>query len=116
MVVVPVETAVTNPPVVTVATAVLLDDQATEVVTSPVDPSENVPVAVNCCDEPLVMMVFDGLMEMLVIVLLLTVNRVVASTLPDFAWMVVCPNVVPAVAKPALFMVAMLGTEDVQVT
>jgi hypothetical protein len=85
MVVEPVAIALTKPELVTVATEVLLEDQETEPVTSPVDPSEKVAVALNCCDEPLVMMVFEGLMEMLVMVLLLTVSRVVAITLPDLA-------------------------------
>jgi hypothetical protein len=116
MVVLPVAIAVTKPPLVMVATAVLLEDQETELVTSPVDPSENVAVAENCCEEPLVMTVLDGLMAMLVMVLLLTVKPVLAITLPDLAWIVVCPSVVPAVAKPALLMVAMFVTEEVHVT
>ncbi len=116
IVVVPVEIAVTKPLVEIEATEVLLEDHETELVTSPVVPSENVAVAVNCCAEPLLMMAFDGLIVMLVMVLLLTVNRVVAITLPDFAWMVVPPSVVVAVAKPPASMVAMLVEVEVQVT
>ncbi len=85
MVVVPVEIAVTKPEVDTEATAVLLDVHATEAETLPVVPSEYVAVAMNCCDDPLVMVVLAGLIAMLEIVLLLTVRLVVAKTLPDLA-------------------------------
>ena len=86
MVVVPGEMAVTKPEVVILATEVLLDDHATDVVTLPLVPSEYVAVAVACCDVPLLIVVpFCRLIAMLVIVLLLTVKIVVAKTLPDLA-------------------------------
>ena len=83
IVVVPVVIADTNPDDEMVATEVLLEVQVTLVVTSPVVPSENVAVAVNCCEVPLVMVGFCGLMVMLVMVLLLTLSPVAAITLPD---------------------------------
>jgi hypothetical protein len=85
IVVVPVATAFTNPVVEIVATEVLLELHETELVTLPVVPSEKVAVAVYCCEVPLVIVAFDGLIAMLVIVLLLTVSVVLAMTLFDLA-------------------------------
>ena len=49
---VPCAVALARPPAVMVATAVLEDTQVAELVTSTIDPSEYVPVAVNCCVPP----------------------------------------------------------------
>lgn len=74
------EIAVTNPEVEMVATAVSLELRATLVVTLPVDPSEKVAVAVNCCEVLPDIELFWELTGMLVIVLLLTVRPVFAIT------------------------------------
>ena len=60
IVVVPVETAVARPPVVTVATAVVDDAKVTWFVTSSVLVSEYVAVAVNCCVPPVVTVALAG--------------------------------------------------------
>ena len=99
-----------------VATAASLELQATLVVTLPVDPSEKVGVAVNCCEVLLDIALFWELTVMLVIVLLLTVRPVIAITLPDCALMIVVPKVEPAVARPVLLMVAMFVDEELHVT
>ena len=48
MLVVPVATAVASPEALMVATLVVEEDQVTELVMLAVEPSEKVPVAVNC--------------------------------------------------------------------
>lgn len=116
IVVSPVAIALTNPDDEIVATVVLLEVHVTLVVTVPVEPSEKVAVAVNCCEVPADIAVFCGLMAMLVIVLLLTVRPVVAITLPDWALIVVVPKAVPAVARPVLLIDAMLVEEELHVT
>ena len=116
MVDVPVATAVANPVVEIVATAVLLEAHVAEVVTSWVEESEKVATAVNCCVW-LAARGFQvtGVTATLTTVLLLTVNVVLAVTLPDAQVMVVLPSATP-VAKPLLLMVAMLVDVDVHVT
>ena len=60
IVVVPFATAVARPPgLVIVATRLLLEFQVTELVTSPVELSEYVAVAVYCCCIPTAVSVWD---------------------------------------------------------
>jgi len=56
----PAATAVASPPVLTVATDVLDDAHVADEVTSAVDPSLYVPVAVNCCVAPTPMLAVVG--------------------------------------------------------
>jgi hypothetical protein len=118
MVVVPVLTGDAKPPLVMVATAVLLEDQVAEFVTFPTVPSENVADAVNCCCWPLDNRIvgFVGLTVMALTVLLLTVNVAVAVLLLlDLAVIVLVPSAT-AVARPEELMVATLVDEEAHVT
>jgi len=113
----PVEIAVTNPVLLTVATDTELELQAADELTSPIEPSENVADAENCCCCPVVIVMLLGFTVMELMVLLLTVIGAVAVTLLllDLAVMVVLPNAT-AVASPESSMVAMLVEEESQVT
>jgi hypothetical protein len=118
MVVDPAESGVTNPVVLTLATAVLLDDQVALCVTSCVPPPVRVAVAVNC-SPPVASDRTDPVGEvtaMLVTTLLLTVSVVDALRFPEVAVIVLLPVAVPAVASPALLMLAMLLSEELHVT
>ena len=114
--VLPTEAGVAKPEALMVATEGLLELQVDEVVTSPIEPSENVAVAVNCCCRPADSEIdrFAGLIVMEVMVLLLTVREAVPFTLPDVAVMTAVPRAT-AVANPELLMVAIVGAEDDQV-
>lgn len=116
MVEVPLATEVANPVVETVATAVLLDAQVADVVTSWVDESEKVATARNCCVW-LAASGFQvsGVTATLTTVLLLTVRVVLALTLPVLQEIVVLPSATP-VASPVLLMVAIFVEDEVQVT
>jgi len=57
----------------------------------------------------------EGVTVTLVTVLLLTVNPVLALTLPELAEIVVVPSAT-AVAKPEVFIVAIFVADDAQVT
>ncbi len=59
MVALPVDMAVTKPPL-TVATPVLLEDHVAELVTSCVPLFERLAVAVSCCVPPEVRLTLDG--------------------------------------------------------
>jgi hypothetical protein len=124
IVAVPVLTPVAKPVLLIVAIAVLLEVQLTRLVTFPaLEPSENVAVAMNCCWVPLVIVGFCGEIVMVLIDFAATViGTPVALTLPDFALIVVVPNVVPlgkvaaAVARPEELTVAMVVEDEDQVT
>jgi hypothetical protein len=60
---VPAATPVASPALLIVATPVLADAQVTWFVRFCIELSENVPVAVNCCVDPLVMLGFVGVTE-----------------------------------------------------
>jgi len=115
MVVVPTVTAVVRPPVLTVATAVFDEVQVTEMVISRVVPSENVPVAVNCWVAPTDRLGLDGVTAMDDRVAEVTVRVVFPEIVPEVAVMVVTP-VVRAVARPLLLTVAIVVSEELQVT
>jgi hypothetical protein len=121
IVVEPVETAVTSPLELIVATAVELELQAVDVVTSLVVLSEYVAVAVYCCVRPERREAFAGAIVMLVGTVSLTVRVVLAVTFevadePDDGVTVAVTVVVPtatAVAKPAELIVAIDVDDDV---
>jgi hypothetical protein len=118
MVVDPAESGVTNPVVLTLATAVLLEDQVALWVTSCVPPPVRVAVAVNC-SPPFASNTTEPLGEvtaMLVTTLLLTLKVVDALRFPEVAVIVLLPVAVPAVARPELLMLAMLVSEELHVT
>ena len=111
----PTVTAVVRPPVLTVATAVFDEVQVTEMVISWVVPSENVPVAVNCWVAPTDRLGLDGVTAMDDRVAEFTVTVVLPEIVPEVAVMVVTP-VVRAVARPLLLTVAIVVSEELQVT
>jgi len=115
MVAEPTVTAVVRPPVLTVATAVFDEVQVTEMVISRVVPSENVPVAVNCWVAPTDRLGLDGVTAMDDRVAEFTVRVVFPEIVPEVAVMVVTP-VVRAVARPLLLTVAIVVSEELQVT
>ena len=76
--------------------------------------SENVPVAVNCCVHPAIMVGFAGVTARDAIVADVTVRVVEPETLPEMAVIVVWPEAT-AVTLP-LLIVATDATEEPQVT
>lgn len=118
MVAEPADNGVTKPVVLTLATLLLLEDQVAVWVTSCVPPPVDVAVAVNC-SPPLASKSTEPLGDVtaiLVTTLLLTVRVVEALKLPEVAVMVVLPVPAPAVASPAVLMVAMSVDDELQVT
>ena len=113
---VPVATAVTSPVLETVATLELLVFQVALLVTLLLELFEKFAVAASCCVCPAIRLTLEGETVTLVTVELLTVNPVWAMTLPDLAAIVVVPRREPAVARPALLMVAILVAVELQVT
>jgi hypothetical protein len=89
--------------------------QVTEMVISRVVPSENVPVAVNCWVAPTDRLGLDGVTAMEDRVAEFTVTVVLPEIVPEVAVMVVTP-VVRAVARPLLLTVAIVVSEELQVT
>src|SRR5262245_21917324 len=89
MFVVPVATPVASPVLEIVATAVLDDAQVTWLVTSRLEPSENVPMAANCWVWPLATLGLAGVTAMDTKDEELTVSPVEPVTLPFVAVMVV---------------------------
>ena len=114
MVVVPAVRAVTRPFPLIVATAVLLEVQVTELVTSCVVPSEKVPMAVNCW------VVAPGMVGLVGVTVMedrladVTVRVVPPETSPKVAVMIVVPATRP-LAKALLSTVATAVLEDRQV-
>ena len=98
-----------------VATPVLEELQTTEAVRSCVVLSENVPVAVNCCVVPLAMPGLAGVRAMDTNVASEMVIVVSPVMPPDEALIVVLPAPLP-VTCPGLSIVALLSSEEVQVT
>ncbi len=119
IVVVPVETGSAKPLLLMVATLVLLDVHEAEVVTSPFVPSENVALAVNCCDCPPANSKVGllGATVIAVTTLVLTVKLAVLVTLLllDLAVMTVVPTAT-AVASPEASMVATPVADESQLT
>ena len=121
--VVPTPTAVANPmepaASLTVATVTFDDAQATWVVMSCVELSENTPVAVNCRVNPFATTAAGGVTSIDTSVAAVTVNVVVPVTLPLVADTVVLPTL-SAVTRPfepaALLTAATVLADDAQVT
>lgn len=100
-----------------VATAVSLDDQITDPETSPVVPSEYVPVAVNVTGVPLGVDGVMGLMLSPVITAAGTVRMVEGEVMPlSKAVTVVVPAATPVATPVVLLIVATLVLPDAQVT
>jgi hypothetical protein len=118
IVVLPTDAGLASPLELMVATVVLLELQVTCEVTSPMLPSENVAVAVNCSVWPSDNDIegFDGVMVIALIVLVLTVTVAVeVMLLLDLAVIVAVPRATP-VASPEPLTVATPVEDDVQVT
>jgi len=114
IVVVPAATVVARPPAAMVAAAVLDDVQVTVAVRFCVEPSEYVPVAVNCWVRPGRTLGLAGVTAMESSSGDSTVSPVFPVTPPDVAEMVVVPSAT-VVARPPAAMVAVAGVDDVQV-
>jgi hypothetical protein len=96
-----------------VAVEVVPDDHVTEVVKFCVLLSVYVPVAVNCCVRPLVIVGFAGVTAIDCRVAAVTVSTVEPTT-PSVALIVLVPTPAP-VAKPPVVMVAVPGVPDAHV-
>lgn len=106
-------------PLTAIPTMLVFEElQDTEPVISWVLPSENLPVAVNCCDAPSGIEALEGVTEMETSDAPVTVNVAVAETLPDDAVIVELPAVKPFASPEAPFtlMLATLVLLEVQVT
>ena len=79
------------------------------------EPSLNVPVAVNCCVAPLVIDGFAGVTAIDCSVAAVTVSTVEPLTAPNVALIVEVPTPAP-VASPAPLIVAVVVVPEVQVT
>src|ERR1700749_827142 len=103
MVLVPRLRAVTRPLTVIEAMFVFDELQVTVPVISCVDPSEKVPVAVNCCKVPSGIDGLAGVTAMEVTVALVTVKVAFAETFPEAAVMVDVPGATPSARPGAPF-------------
>ena len=119
IVVVPVPVVEIAPVLLIIATPISDDVQVTCPVRLSVDPSLNVPVAVNCCGEPRVILGFTGLMAMELSVALDTVNEATPTSPANTAVTVTVPGAIP-VAWPndpnAALIVATVESDDVHCT
>jgi hypothetical protein len=116
MVVVPRFLAVTTPLTVMLAIVGAEELHVTDPVMSWVVPSENVPVAVNCCNWPREIEELAGEMEIEVAVALDTLSVVPDDAVPVVAVILELPAATP-MAKPAApftLMATAVGFEDVQ--
>lgn len=115
----PAASAVANPgvdpPVKIVATEVLEEAHNTDAVMSCVGPAVNVPVAVNCCVEPIVTLAVLGVTAIEVNVAAITFRVVDPETRPSVAEMLVDPTEI-AVANPPDAIVALVISEEAHVT
>ena len=102
MLALPAATAVPNPLLSTIATAVLDDLQVTCAVISPVVPSEYVPEAANCLVFPAGRFGLAGVSDMEDRVAGVTVREVFPEILPDVAAIVAFPVATPATSPPLL--------------
>jgi hypothetical protein len=111
----PGETAVANPVLLIVAHVVSEEAQVTPLVKISVEPSENVPVAVNCSVSPMGRLVLTGVTAIDLSTAAVTVKPVDPEIEPSVAEMVTGPGET-AVANPAVLIVAHVVSEDAQVT
>ena len=111
----PGETAVANPVLLIVAHVTSEEAQVTPLVKTSVEPSENVPVAVNCSVAPTGRLVLTGVTAIDTKVAAVTVRLVEPEIAPTAADMVTDPGET-AVASPLLLIVAHVVSEEAQVT
>jgi hypothetical protein len=111
----PAATPVARPLPVTVAVPVLDEVQVACVVRFKVDPSEYVPVAVNCWVAPTTMLAVVGVTAIEERVVAVTVMVVFPEILPEVALMMAEPAAM-AVVKPVLLTVATEVFDELQVT
>ena len=118
IVVVPEDTAFAIPCESMVATLLVEELQATVLVMPAVDPSLNVPVAVNCCDAPGAIDALGGVIAIETRVALVIVSDAVPTCPAKTAEIVTLPGCTP-VASPklpcALLTVAIEDADDVHV-
>src|ERR1700733_12704487 len=112
---VPTPAPVARPAALIVAVVVVPDDQLTFDVRLCVEPSLNVPVAVNCCVAPLAIDGFAGVTAIDCSVAAVTVSKVEPEIDDDVAVIVEVPTPAP-LARPAALIVAMVVVPEVQVT
>src|SRR6202522_2365529 len=115
MVEVPTPAPLASPESLIVAVVVVPDDQVTLNVRFCVEPSLNVPVAVNCCVAPLAIDGFAGVTAIDCSVAAVTVRTVEPFIPPDVALIVEVPTPAP-VARPAALMVAVVVVPELHVT
>jgi hypothetical protein len=115
MVEVPTPAPVASPDALIVAVAVVPEDQVTVDVRFCVEPSLNVPVAVNCCVAPLVIDGFAGVTAIDCSVAAVTVSKVEPLMDDDVAVMVEVPTPAPVASPDALIVAVVVVPED-QVT
>ncbi len=111
----PGDTAVANPVLLIVAQVVSEEAQVTSVVKFSVEPSDNVPVAVNCSVSPVERLVLTGVTAIDWRTAAVTVRPVEPEIVPSVAEIVTGPGET-AVANPVLLIVAHVVSEDAQVT
>src|ERR1700733_7231650 len=112
---VPTPAPVARPAALIVAVVVVPDDQLTFDVRLCVEPSLNVPVAVNCCVAPLPIDGFAGVTAIDCSVAAVTVSKVEPEIDDDVAVIVELPTPAP-LARPAVLIVATVAVPEVQVT
>jgi len=112
---VPCATAVAKPLLLMVATVAAEDAQVTVLVRFWVLPSVYLPVAVNCCVNPLATAGFAGVTAIEAKVGAVTVSVVESFTEPKLARIVVAPGAT-VVASPELLTVATVTAEEFQLT
>src|SRR5580704_14229335 len=112
---VPTPAPLARPVVLIVAVVVVPEDQVTLDVRFCVEPSLNVPVAVNCCVAPLVIDGFAGVTAIDCSVAAVTVSKVEPLMDDDVAVMIEVPTPAP-VASPDALIVAVVVVPELQVT
>jgi|SRR5580700_6927458 hypothetical protein len=104
-----------SPPVVMVATLVLIEVQVTEFVRFCVELSEKVPVAVNCSEAPFAIERLGAVTAIDTKDAAVTVRVAEDVTFPEVACIVLVP-ILAAVTDPLAVIVATLGTSELQTT
>src|ERR1700678_977327 len=112
---VPTPAPLARPVVLIVAVVVVPEDQVTLDVRFCVEPSLNVPVAVNCCVAPLAIDGFAGVTAIDCSVSAVTVSKVEPEIDDDVAVIVELPTPAP-LARPPVLIVAMVVVPEDQVT
>jgi hypothetical protein len=112
---VPTPAPLASPEALIVAVVVVPDDHVTVDVRFCVEPSLNVPVAVNCCVAPLAIDGFAGVTAIDCNVAAVTVSKVEPLMDDDVAVIVEVPTPAP-LARPAALIVAVVVVPELQVT